>query len=172
MKSLLLALIFVPIFGYSQNLPVGFDPQTWQKLVQTTIEKGNALFLDNDQEIRTLKKITPDNSQVSHQAEYFSTLGQTDSNGKYQASEVSVVSENWQLKENNIWLIDQWIYRVSISGELLGIMHDEMRETTDGQYLDGQNFPTGEVDDPATIALWGKKLNQWFEFLKEFFRLK
>ena len=166
MKSLFCFLMLMPLLAMAKSLPIDFDPQAWNKLIQTAVQTGDPLLMNDDLEMRVLKNILPNDPMASHQADYFSTVGYTNSQAEYQAYEISVVSENWQKTEDNQWLIDQWIYRVSIEGELLELTHDEVYETMDRQYLGGRNFPVGSVNEPEQIAIWGKKLAAWSRIIQ------
>ena len=147
--------------AWASDVPPGFDPAKWQQLVERIVQKGAHMDTD-DGAWRSLTSIVPADPTAPHLANYISTIGGYDSSGTYVAEEVSQVSENWQIDSNKNWNVDQWIFQVSLEGELSQLAHNTLIETIDGQVLDDHSLHTGSISDPAELAHWEKLLDAWY----------
>ena len=110
---------------------------------------------------RTLSKITPPDTTKSHQADYMSTVGAFDQSNKYIPFEVDAVSENWRLFSDH-WEIDQWLYTLSVAGELQEIEHYQIEESLDHEILKDDFIPTGAPTSPSELARWNSVLQRWY----------
>lgn len=159
--SAFLALVTLnPAFA---GTPPGFDAAKWDKLVGLVAFVGEQMNVGDGLQLRSFGSLVPNDKAIPHKADYFSTMGAVDSMGIYHPFEVSAVSEDWRKRENGDWEIEQWIWKVSLTGELRGVMHTMLVETHDGSVLDIINLPVGTAQDPAELERWGAKLGEWYQ---------
>ena len=159
--SAFLALVTLnPAFA---GTPPGFDAAKWEKLVSLVAFVGEKMDVGDGMQLRSFGNIVPNDKSIPHKADYFSTMGAFNSMGKYYPFEVSAVSEDWRKRENGNWEIEQFIWKISLSGELKGVMHQMLVETHDGTVLEIVNLPVGTAQDPAELARWGAKLDEWYQ---------
>ena len=109
-----------------------------------------------------LKHIEPADVTQTHDAEYFSVVGGM-YKGKFYADHVSMVSENW-VREGNIWNIDQWLFTVTLTGELVRASHNTLREDDNGTVLPSE-YPPAPTDAEAD-AMFKKHAVDWLKFVE------
>jgi hypothetical protein len=141
--------------------PPGFDVAKWELLLKRVELYGEDY--GSEPELRFFSHLVPHNKEIPHTADYFGAYGAKDTEGKFHAYEVSVVSEDWRKQENNNWEIEQWIFRVRLNGELAGVTHTLLIEEPSGRVLDIRSLPVGAPDSPEEIERWGGKLSEWLK---------
>ncbi|MGE3682545.1 MAG: hypothetical protein AB7G93_12540 [Bdellovibrionales bacterium] len=138
--------------------------QQWQNLLSLMISKGERLHVDRGLELRTLKHIVPEDPNVSHTADYISTRGYVDGDGVYNAFDVSVVSEDWQMTPEGYWHVDQYIFDVTLTGEMVGIHHFFIDEYPSGRVIEAGGLPVGEANSPEEQERWERKRAEWYKW--------
>jgi hypothetical protein len=151
-----LPLLFA--FQAHATTPPGMNLAAFQSLTMAASIKGEVLQ-GNDYDFHVLKRVTPANPNNTHHAEYFSAVGITDTEGKFSAFQVSVVSEHWVKKANGNWDIDQWIWNAALDGEMQLVYHFRLQETADGSVLGDDAMPLGSPEEQAKG--WLKKVAEW-----------
>jgi hypothetical protein len=149
--------------AFAANTPPGFESTRWEKLVGLVAFIGDQYDIGDGVQLRSFASIIPTDKTVPHKADYFSTIGLVDTFRKYHPNEISAVSEDWRKQTNGNWEIEQWIWKVSLSGELRGVMHGLIVKTPDNTIVEMKNLPVGNADAPEELARWGAKLNEWYK---------
>lgn len=165
MKLTAISLLFTTLLAGSfaqADAPV-FDKAKWDRLVANAATHGEEMIVDRGVEYRSLSKIVPADLENTHSANYFSTVGYTNEKNEYVPGYVSVVSENWVLNAQNNWEIDQWLYLISLDGNLRGIWHNFLIETKVGSVLEYKSLPVEGIDQPSSLDNWSKKMGEWLE---------
>jgi hypothetical protein len=145
-------------FHAHATTPPGLNLAAFQSLTMAAAIKGEVLQ-GNDYDFHVLMRVTPTNPNKTHHAEYFSAAGVTDTNGKFSAFQVSVVSEHWVKKMNGNWDIDQWIWNAALDGEMQLVNHFRLQETAEGSVVGDDALPLGSPVEQA--ARWVKKVAEW-----------
>lgn len=108
-------------------------------------------------EYRVLERLTPNDKTVSHYAEYFSAVGGQFS-GKFYIDHIEIVQENWVKEENNLWNIDQWLFAVTVDGQMVRYNHHVLKETIDGTVV---AFDTPQSSDKDAQTEFSAFLSRW-----------
>lgn len=158
----LLASGFVVVFSLSgfAATPPGFNQASWNQFVAKVAATGSPMLAANA-ELHVFSHVVPNDVSKPHQADYFSTLGERDNAGTYTPFSVSVVNENWQKDSSGNWIIDQWIFDLTLMGDLRRVYHGRVVESQSGSVLSDESFPVGSPTDSANLQLLGHKLDQW-----------
>lgn len=138
-------------------LPEGVSAGEWDALLTKTRSEGEASDTGGGTYL-TLRRIEPADKSVSHRAEYFSLLGAATYDGGFAPWRVESVFENWEKEANGHWRIDQWIFTVSLSGNLGRSYHGLIVEDADGSVLEHDLRPLSEEDAEAA---WAPRLRSW-----------
>ena len=154
--TLLLPLL-LSLHAYATT-PPGLDLARFQSLTAAAGIKGEVLQ-GNDYDFHTLSRLTPANPKKSHHAEYFSAVGITDTEGRFSAFQVSVVSEHWVKKANGNWDVDQWIWNSALDGELQQVYHFRLQEDAGGSVIGDDAIPMGSPAEQ--LKGWEKKIAEW-----------
>lgn len=140
------------------------NPEMLQKLILRVIEEVDSEAAGpNGEYIRYLGHRVPDAETEPRTADYVSVLGIKEQ-GEFYPFSVHVISERWTLDEDKNWDLDQWIYILNISGDIIRFAHNLLKLTDYGRLLDFKTLP-----EPAEQAVYGLqlKLNEWFERLPQ-----
>ena len=150
MKALLVALTALTIF---------FGQTPWGHLVEKAAQSDYVLHTPYG-DYHVLKHIVPEDTAQTHDAEYFSAVGGM-FKGKFYTDHVEMVSEHW-VREGNIWTVDQWLFTVSINGELLRTSHNNLREDMNGTVLPSP-YPPAPTEAEAG-EMFKKIGKEWEDF--------
>lgn len=116
----------------------------WAPLTTKVIAQGEPTetFAGIFMTVRNIQNL----AENSYHARYYSAVGGYDDAGKFNAGHLELVSEKWTLSKDNIWNIDQWLFSLSLEGELHFVRHYKMQQTLDGTVLghDNQTIKPGE----------------------------
>jgi hypothetical protein len=164
-QLLVLSMCFLSVNFAFASTTASASADQWNQLVNETVQKGtDAVYGDSDWKI--LARVVPGDTSKPRQADYFSTIGGVGPDGKYLASAVSVVSENWQITNGN-WDVDQRIYNLTINGDLIQVNHNHLMEKMDGTVIGDDSLPVGKITDADVLAEWNKKLAEWYAVLPD-----
>lgn len=170
MKTWALLAILLPLPSYATTLPPGFDLAKYQRLTALASEKGELLqgAGPDGMDYKVLTHLDPADTTKPHKADYFSAVGGADSSGHFGAIEVSMESEDWRKRPNGDWEIEQWMWTAWTDGTLVSVGHYLLVESSSGSVLDDKALPVGQAQDPAELARWESKLEQWYGFTRGF----
>jgi hypothetical protein len=94
---------------------------------------------------------------ATHQADYMNLWGGRDSHGNWHTSEVTFVSEKWELRDDGRFYIDQWLHQLNPDGTTARSMHQYLVENQDGRVFgSGSYHPTPEESAANLQALVSK----------------
>lgn len=141
--------------------PPGFDAQKWAHLQEKIATTGTPLQLGDGTEARYLANLVPDDTQVTHQAEYATAMGDHDG-GDYRIFSIYLISETWIKADDGNWHIEQFSREVTPAGDLIGLDHSTLVEKPNGEVLDARLLPVGTVQDPIELARVGERMEFWF----------
>ena len=110
-----------------------------------------------------LKHIEPADVTQTHDAEYFSVVGGM-YKGKFYADHVEMVSERWVHTTHDVWNIDQWLFTVSLTGELVRASHNRLHEDDNGTVLPSEDPPA--PTDAEADAMFKKHAVDWLKFVE------
>lgn len=156
MKFLIALLLSFQVTAWA-GFPTDFDPQQWNRLVDTTAEKGEMSHYANGT-LLTLSRIVPNDLTKTHQADYFSLIGAIDINGDFRPDHAEAVSEAWVLNAKDVWEIDQWIFLMDLSGNVRKNLHRRIQRTQDGMIRGADTIPETEAQ---SLAQWNLLLKSW-----------
>ena len=158
-------VIFTFLSGILLSLPVLADStpaDSWQQLVAQAAVAQVTSKNEMGLEYHSLSRLSSLDPTVSHQAEYFSVVGYTDSKGIFRKNRVEIVSEAWTVDANNIRTVEQWGYVVSLEGKLMFAMHQNFSEDTLGNVVKYTRFPVpADLEDPGLQAQLKAKIQEW-----------
>jgi len=144
---------------FAANVPANFDPAKWEQLSAKVLASSNVMQIEAG-ELRFLSQIVPEDTSVDHHSRYLSILGNYDAQSKFNAEDISSVDEGWQIDQDGIWSVDQWIYHMTLKGDLIDVTHTQIRER-DGQVLSIDDLKAGNPTDAEELQRWGALLDQW-----------
>jgi hypothetical protein len=150
--------------AWASNTPPGFDSAKWKQLVEKIQTQGAHYQGPDENSWFTLSRVNPADITVSHEADYISTIG-VESSREYVAFEIDAIFETWTLRPDHNWDLEQWMYRVEMNGDLAGVWHSRLVETTDNVVLDMQELPTDAPTSASELKRWGEKLETWYSGL-------
>ncbi len=166
-KFLFLPLLslFVSSFALAAT-PPDFDLTRWYALVKKMSTEGSRT--DNTQgTMYTLARVVPADITQTHSADYMSVFGQYVENifapaeKVFVPSEIHSVTEQWTLRADGSWEINQWIRTASLDGELTKVVH--VRIVKKGStVLEYARLPVGSENSPEELASWGQKIGEWY----------
>ena len=139
-------------------IPAGFDTQAWLNWLGTVVKTGEPTEMPNGIYL-TKSHIEPSDTEHSHQADYFSTVGGFQPNGAFVIDHVETVSEAWTITADGQRDIDQWLFMATKEGDLSRTLHMHVVETADGQVLEDDALP---VIEEEAMARWIGQLNAWY----------
>jgi hypothetical protein len=138
-------------------LPEGVEPAQWEALIQRIVAEGKASDTGAGTYL-SLERIVPADKSVSHQADYISAVGAFTADGRFSASHLESVYETWTKLEDGNWAIDQWLFPVSLLGNLKRCHHVRILETPDGSVLEHTLTPLTEEEAERE---WAPRLRSW-----------
>jgi hypothetical protein len=153
------ALFLFALTGHA-GTPPAFDAAKWNALVNR-VEQTGKISEGTDEEYRTLENVVPKDPTRARQVDYFSAVGVSNAAGHFTAYHISAVSETWTLSTAGNWSVDQWIWDLALDGNLRGLSHSVITESSAGKILGVQPASTNGPDDPAELSRWGAKLASW-----------
>jgi hypothetical protein len=156
---MLLFLLFA--LSAHAGIPPRFDVERYRALIARAGEKGDLLEGDHV-EFKVLKHLEPAEVSKPHRAEYFSAAGGFDSNGHFGAFEVWMESEDWRIRTDGNWEIEERGWHSYTDGTLVEASHTVLVESPSGSVLDMKTVPTKGADDPEEQARWVAKLAEWY----------
>lgn len=170
MKSIIsiflgLVLFTAHTFAAEGNFPPDFNSAKWNSLVVTSLRKGRAYQLDSGI-LFSLAHIVPNDESKPRVADYFSTL-LVNNNGQWVPVESGEVHEVWTVGKDGYWHIDQWVYILSLDGQLADVAHNYVVEGNDGRVYDSGSYPTGGPRDPEILGQWARQLQDWYGWAEE-----
>ena len=130
-------------------------PMSWSELVQHAAITGAAMDTQFGT-YHTLTRLEPNDAAVAHTADYFSTVGWTNSNGEYSPARVEIVSENWRIDAAGNWDIDQWGFVIALDGTVQRVMHNRLVEDRFGSVLSYDAVATTADEFSAKWASLGE----------------
>ena len=157
MKALFLALVMGWSVVAAAALPEGVEPAQWEGLIQKIVAEGKA----SDMGVATylsLERLEPNDKAVTHQADYISAVGGYAPDGRFNATHLESVFETWTKLEDGNWAIDQWLFPVSLMGNLKRSYHVQILESPDGTIL--EHNLTGLSEEEAERE-WAPRLKSW-----------
>lgn len=107
----------------------------------------------------TLTAITQIDDLGSHQADYISGVGGFDQNDVFVAGRFELVSEQWMKDANGNWDVDQWLFRVSVEGELDWGARYRLVETERGNVISHDAIPVTAGELAQALE---RQLQQWY----------
>lgn len=159
MRALFLALISVG-FGLAASAEK-MDADSFRKLVEETVRLGKTTDVGDGMVFKSMEHKKTTDERGSHQDEYFSVIGYSLVDGRYVPSHISVVSENWTMKDDGHWGIDQWIFEASLENNMYRAHHIFMVQDRDGRVLDYGNVPHPGTESEEVQKLWNIKVDFW-----------
>lgn len=154
-----LVLLLFSYSAWASQIP-GFDLEKWNVLMHRVIHDGNQVDL-SDGVVKTLSRIEPPVTTLSHEAHYVGVSGSLASEGKFYPRKIYFSSEIWE-RSDDLWNIDQWSYSLSVEGDLLTVFHTSLVETVDGGVIRYEDVPTGGISDPSVLERMGAMLKSWY----------
>lgn len=170
MKAAILSFLIVLIStagAYANDYMGALNPPTtqdsqnqrnWNKFLDIVEHTGKILEAQYGDYL-FIESIDPEDKSKSHYANYFSLVGGLDSNGKFHFNRIEVVSENWQLKEDGNWHIDQYLFRLSPDQEIMSSMHIDMVQTLTHTVIKHDYI---EMDEVQSKQEWARLRNDWY----------
>lgn len=155
MKKLITS-IFVSVLMLS-SLAFASDSQ-WEKLNQIIVQTGTPTETEYGTYM-SLTNIRPIGSDGSRQADYVSAVGGYDDLGNFHAGRLEGVSELWQLNADGNWFVDQWLFRVSLEGEVDWLAHYHMVQKPNGNIVSHDSLI---VDDDEGESKWHTWVEEWY----------
>ncbi len=139
-------------------IPAGFDTQAWMTWLETVVKTGEPTEMPNGIYL-TKSHIEPSDTDHSHQADYFSTVGGFQPNGTFVVDHIETVSETWTISADGQRDVDQWLFMATREGDLSRTLHMHVVETADGQVLQDDVVP---VTADEAMVRWVGQLNAWY----------
>lgn len=133
----------------------------WDQLVAKMINEGTPLEFQHG-ELRSLRHIEPSDISLPHVAEYISTIGAVDFEGRYVAFSVSAVNEDWRLTDTGYWNIEQWIFESDLDGNMTRFFHRTIVEDGEGRVLEIIDHPKDPIDSPEMTGRWESLKKVWY----------
>ncbi len=142
--------------------PPGFDRAHWEVLLRAALAKGQPKPGGNEREVWfILSHKTPGDESQPHAADHFSVVSWRVDSGKQVPAYVSAVSERWDKDPNDNWVLDQWIWRVDLKGDMERVTHKRLVKQPDNRVLEMSDYETGWPGNPDALRRWGLKLGEW-----------
>lgn len=136
------------------------DQKQWQELLGRISSRGETIRRDEEQLVyRTLTRIDPQDAPSPHQRDFISLVH---GGSAFQPLYVAAVSGRWEKNAQGHWVVDHWIYRLSLEGRLvevtrMAIIQDGADLILDFKILLSKTLP----EDLETLERWRRKLAQW-----------
>lgn len=136
----------------------------WMNLLQKAYESQDITQIADGAIYSTLTRFngseTTGDKTKSHKVDYFSIVSFMNGAGQLSPVYVDVVSEDWKL-DGDIWTVEQWIFRSSLSGTVSMSRHAQLVERIDGRVLDLKEYPTTDEEKKAAFEVLKK---DWMNF--------
>ncbi|MBI3549398.1 MAG: hypothetical protein HY078_10195 [Elusimicrobia bacterium] len=123
----------------------------WEALVKKVLTRGTFQEADFYPAQYSLKDVQGD-PKDSHSAEYVTIWGGVGDLGVFQGSWASFVSEDWPVKADGHWHIDQWIFRIAMDGEIIEATHIFMIQRKDRIIVDGSYKTLGQYKRTQPVS--------------------
>jgi hypothetical protein len=154
MKSILLALTLLFTIQ-SQARDTKFDVKNMEKWadLQVHIEKNGELMETQFGDYLSLSDVNPNDRNQPRVANYISLVGGMSQEGKFSTGRLESVWEDWKFDKDNNFRIDQWLFVISVEGQVIGHSRSILVLTQTGQYVRSE-YPKTSDEEYKT---------KWFE---------
>ncbi|MFV8250415.1 hypothetical protein [Bdellovibrio bacteriovorus] len=155
MKKLIASIVVSIVMLGSAALASGSQWENLNQIIKdtgTVSETQFGIYL-------TLSSIVPIGTEGARQADYLSAVGGYDENGNFHAGHLEGVSEQWLIDADGNWSIDQWLFRVSVDGEIDWIAHYHMVQKPNGTMISHDSLI---VDDGEGESKWHFWVEDWY----------
>ncbi|MNJ96773.1 hypothetical protein D3C87_145060 [compost metagenome] len=142
----------------SQVTALGNNPK-WEALLGEMIFKGDRTETQNGYYMTLTHQVALPAPAEGHHVEYISTVGYYDHTGIYQPMRVEAVSETWRIDRNGNWDIDQWLFVISIAGDVVRGQHVHLVETRTGSIVEYDYLRTTEEEQ---LQQWKGISDNWY----------
>lgn len=129
-------------------------------LTEWTAKSGR--YVSGNSDIRYVERFSSEDLARPHTHDIFVDVGVTDLSGRYSLSEVEAYSEDWRLRADGDWEVDEWNWTAFTDGTLLRLRHNLMVIEQGGFVRSREELPTGDASDPDETAHWQAKLAEWY----------
>lgn len=151
-----MALILVGL-----NVRADIDAAKVNYLENLVATQGDGYDMGNGSYLMALSYNAPDDTSISHQANYIDDIGYVDENNQFVVTEFAIGWEDWQLGSDNNWHIDQWIYTLTLDGQTKDIFHSQLVEDQDSNVLQDDQLEVDATNPDVRQAL-SDKIDSWY----------
>lgn len=136
--------------------------KSWQNILEKLRERGE--YRPQDEMIPATFGLADikGSTEATHQSDYVNVWGFVDEDGVFHAAYVTFVSEHWKLEKDK-WRISQWLFKVSIHGEVSSAMTALLIEDLDRRVLHHESQGV-KPESPAAKAKYAALVKQWDAF--------
>lgn len=125
-------------------------PASWNAAVKNTYDHGPEVDMSPFPLTRGLADIQGATNQP-HKADYMNLWGGHDTQGKFTFSSVTLVSEDWQMKGDQVH-IDQWLIQANPDGSGIQATHGYVDEKVGGTVVGTGNYPATSAEAAAKLS--------------------
>lgn len=159
-------LLFAALIGWTVSIasvtahaqtPPNFDTAKWQQITAETLAKGRLMQTPYNY-YKTLSYLNPNDLSKAHTADYFSAVGNFDTQQKFIVNHFEIVSEIWTIDSQKNWNIDQWIFDVNVNGGLNYADHNFIVEDADGMLISDKTISSTPDE---RLQGWSERLSAW-----------
>lgn len=133
------------------------EEDKWAKLLDVIVNSPTRVPTPNGTYI-IHESIIPNDLTKNRIANYISAVGEFSSENVFDIIYLDAVWEQWVKQENGDWQLDQWTFRVSVTGEYLVGRHNEVVKS---EVDERRHSTTLKTDEALLKAKWNELKSGW-----------